>query len=160
MASAVGAALVLGGVGAVTSAVAAERQNDANSRARRSQQQAAAVQTQQLEDAAAVEREKRLQDQRRIAARLRVAAGESGLALGSGTAEALQQQTQTDLSTNLGLIDQNLANQTLAVESGLEANLAALEAQEINPLIATFTGGLGGASTGLAIGSALQEARS
>lgn len=152
-------ALIIGGLTATTSAIQAERQNKATKRAAASQAESARIQTQQLRDSAAVERDKRIQEQRRISARLRVAAGESGLSLGSGTPLALQNQTQTDLNTNLGLLDQNLDSQILAVQSGAQANIHALEAQTINPLLATFTGGLSGASTGLSIGTAIKEAR-
>lgn len=149
--------LVIGGIGAATSAVQAREQNKAIKKSAASQRQAAAIQVGQLQDAAEVERDKRIQDQRRISARLRVAAGESGLALGVGTPLALQNQTQADLDTNLGILDRNLNSQIAAVNTGAQANINALDAQQINPLLATFTGGMGGASTGLSIGGAIKE---
>lgn len=158
MADPVTAAVVIGGLTAATSAVQASQQNDAAKDAEKAQRRAAATQTKQLEDAATVEREKRIQEQRRISARLRVAAGESGLSLGSGTSLALQNQTESDLDRNLGLIDQNLENQSLRVQSGAEANIASLQSSLQNPLLSGFSGGLGGASTGLQIGGALQTA--
>lgn len=150
---------IFGGIGAATSAVQASKQNKALKNAAASQSQAAAIQTTQLTDAAAVEREKRIDDQRRIAARLRVASGEAGLSLGSGTSLALQNQSVSDLSTNLSILERNLQSQIAAVNTGAQANINALEAQTINPLLAGYSGGLGGATTGLSIGGAIREAR-
>lgn len=158
MADPVTAAVAIGGLLAGTSVFQAREQNKAIEKAEGAQRRAASVQTKQLEDAAAVEREKRIMEQRRISARLRVAAGESGLSLGSGTSLALQNQTVADLDRNLGILDQNLRNETLRVQSGAEANIASLQSSVQNPLLSGVTGGLGGALTGLAIGGAIQTA--
>jgi len=145
------------GVLGVSSVAQAIQQNDAAKKAESAQRRAAAVQQDQLRAAADVERTKRIEEQRRISARLRVAAGESGLSLGGGTVNALQFQTESDLETNLGLIDQNLDNQILAVQSGAEANIASLQSSVSNPLFAGLSGAIGGALTGLQLGQGIQS---
>lgn len=148
--------LIISAAGAATTAVQAERQNDANDEARRERKKSADLQINQLNKASEVEREKRIDEQRRIAARLRVASGESGLSLGGGTPLALQNQTQFDLDRNLGILDENTKNQSALIRSGARADINALSARDINPLLASYTGGLSGASTGLAIVGAIE----
>lgn len=160
MADPITIAVAVGGLLAGTSAVQASQQNKAIKKAEGAQRRSAAVQTKQLEDAASLEREKRIMEQRRINSRLRVAAGESGLSLGTGTSMALQNQTMADLDRNLGLIDQNLRNQTLRVQSGADANIASLQSSRQNMLLSGISGGLDGALTGLQIGGAIDTALS
>lgn len=143
--------------GGAASVAGARQQNDAIQRSMNSQVNAATRQKQQLQDSAAVERQKIERRKQQMEGRIRVRAGEAGIGIEGGTTQALLRQADFDEGFNLGLLDRNLKNQFAAVDTGLEANLARLEAEETNPLLAAFTGVLGGLDAGLSIVGAARE---
>jgi len=129
------------------------KQNAAIEASQRAQGEAAGLQQQQLTEAAALERNKRINEANMIRSRLRVSAGERGVGMAGSTA-AFMRQLDYAASMNMAIINRNLANQNRAVMSGAQANIAALTAGLGNRLLSAFSGALGGASTGLQIGGA------
>jgi hypothetical protein len=148
----VSATLIVGStVASAGSSYAAARQQ--NAAARRSAQSAAdadLIRRRQLQAQADLEKQKRIDEARQIAGRIRVVSAERGVGSG-GSAAALERQNAIDLSTNQGVIEQNLAAGLLSSGQSLEAQLAQLSAATRNPLLETFLGGLQGAGTGLSI---------
>lgn len=151
-------ALVIGSTvfSGITSASAARQQNRAIRRSQESAARAAQVQTRQVTQQNEVERLRRLRESAQLRGRLRVAAGGSGFTT-SGSFARIEQQIDTDLNLNLGILENNLSNNINAIESGLEVQTSNLQAGVQNPLVSAFTGLLGGASTGLSIVSAGQQ---
>lgn len=131
----------------------AVQQNQATKRSARAAREGAAVQSEQLSDAADLERRKRETEAHLVRSRLRVIAAEAGLGF-EGSFADLERQADIDEQTNLAIIDQNLYNQRRRVASGLEADLSTLSGRLTNPLLSAFQGGLSGATTGLQIASA------
>lgn len=126
---------------AVSQNQAADKQDDA---ARRS----AEVQTKQLREQAELEAKKRVRDARTIRGAI--------LARDSVADEALTNQVDQDLALNLDILGKNRDAAFARVASGLDAQLA--ETTRTNPLLAGFTGGMGGFGAGLSIGTSLQSA--
>jgi hypothetical protein len=154
----IGAAVTLAATAASTtmSVMAASQQNQAIAASMKAQQEATRAQQQQLADQVGMEKEKVRRQTGQIIGRMRVAGGESGLGFG-GSMQALQQQANMDMGMNLQAMDQNYWNQIGAVQSGHRANMAQMQGQVQNPLIAGFTGGLTGMSTGLQIGGGIES---
>lgn len=154
------AALIIGGISAATSAGiaydSAQRQNRATRKAVNLQQQAAIRQKRQVNDAAALEMEKRRAEAARIRALLRVTSGDEGE---GGSFDALIRQADYDESLNKSIIETNRRNQISAVASGAEANILNLSSRMSNALLDSLTAGIGGFSTGLQIGGAVNELR-
>lgn len=156
--SAIAAPLVIGSTifSGLTSASAARQQNRAIRRSQESAQRAASVQTRQVTQQNQVEKLRRLREAGQLRGRLRVAAGGSGFTT-SGSFARIEQQIDTDLNLNLGILENNLSNNINAIQSGLDVQTAGLQSGVSNPLVSAFTGLLGGASTGLSIVSAGQQ---
>lgn len=154
-------ALIIGAASAVAAGGAsyysAQQQNKAAKRAAGAQYQAAQVQTKQLEDQAALERIKRLREMASIEGRVKVSAAGAGLASDNGSFAALGQQAQGDATENLAILQKNVANQKASIASGLQVNLDQLAMQKRTPGLDAFSGFVGGASTGLSIGSGIQN---
>ena len=153
------AAVAIGAVSAAVSAgvayEGAQRQNKAAKKAIESQNRAAATQTRQVNAAAALEAQKIAAQNARIRGLLRVTAAEQGGE--GGSFDALMRQTAQDEALNLSILETNRKNQISAVLSGAEANLIALTSKLTNPLVDGAIGGIGGFSTGLQIGGAVNE---
>lgn len=156
--AAAAAPLVIGSTifSGLTSASAARQQNRAIRRSQESAARAARVQTTQVTQQNEVERLRRLREAAQLRGRLRVAAGGSGFTT-SGSFARIEQQIDTDLNLNLGILENNLSNDVNAIESGLAVQTATLQAGVQNSLVSAFTGLLGGAATGLSIVSAGQQ---
>lgn len=139
------------GLSAGAQVVGAQQQNKAIKRAAAANSRAAEVKSKQVNDAARVERFKRINEANMVRGRLRVA----GSASGGGQFASLLRQAQYDETINQQILDQNTYNELLAVRSGLDANLASLQSQMQSPILSGFIGAIQGASTGLQIGSGI-----
>lgn len=159
MAAAVAVPLITAGIGAVTSgAIAyegAKRQNKAARRAAETEIRRGTQQAKQVNQAAALEAQKRANEAARIRGLIRVIAADNGGE--GGTYDALLEQADQDQALNLAINEQNRKNQVAAVLSGAEANILALSSHMTNALLDSITGGIGGADAGLRIGGAVNE---
>jgi hypothetical protein len=153
----VGLAIAGAATSATVSAISARKQNQAISKAMKSQRSATTVQQKQLADAAGLEKLKRRREHAAILGRLRVASAEANVGFG-GTFAALERQADFDLAANQRIIDENYRNQVALVRSGFEANIAQLESQVRNPVLDSVVAGIGGFQTGLSIGTGLDSA--
>lgn len=170
--------LALGAAGAASAASAgiglasASRQNRAAQEAAQANQaeaqasiesarQATALQIAQLRQQTALEMEKAGNDIAQIRGRLRVTQADSGLGIG-GSSIALERQLAYDGALNQRIARQNLANNTMRLEQGLDAQtsntearlnsiFASLESQQTSPFLAALAGGIQGFGTGLSI---------
>jgi len=138
------APLVLGGLSAIASFEGARQQNKYARRQAKAQNQALAIQAEQLGEQSQQQMTQQQREAARIQGRLRVAAGESGLGAG-GTFDALTRQTTLNLSENIGNIQSNLANNL----NLLSSRQVSEDANRVDPLLAGLTGGIGGYSTGM-----------
>lgn len=143
--------------GAGASYSAAQSQNRSARKARQSAQAATATKQTQLTQAAEAARLERVREAQKIRARTVIAATESGFDANSGSFEALLRQNDADTSYNLGLLGANYANERALVASGLEADLARLQGQRVNPVLTSLTGGLQGFGSGLQIGTGVGQ---
>lgn len=148
--------LAIAGAGAFggLSYAQAQEQNEATGRAMRSQRNAAETQDRQVDEAAEVERAKNANRAHQIRGRLRVLSAEAGI--GMAAYEQLERQADYDEAINDHLIRRNRVSQQERIRSGLAANITALESSITNPLLAALSGSLGGLTTGLSIGGAVQ----
>lgn len=158
MAEAALVALAIGGAaaGGYTSYESARRQNAASKASQRAARRGAAVQERQLSVQTQAEERRRLLEQQRTAARIRVLSAESGFSPESGDVASLLQQADTDAAANADILRGNLSNNLARVRSGLDADLVSLQARIQNSLLAGFTGSMQGAGVGLQIGQAGQ----
>jgi len=147
--------LLLSAAGAATSYIGAAQQEKQAKKAQKSTKQAAAVQTTQLNDQAALERAKALRQSRAIRARALVSAASSGFGTDSGDVDQLLQALASDTEINLDVIDQNRDNNVALVNSRKDAELASIRAKESSPFLDAFTGLFGGAQLGLGIQSGI-----
>lgn len=138
-----------GGMSAFTSFSEAKSREGYASAAASAQRKAVGVQNAQLSDQAALERLKAHNHANRIRSTVRVAAGESGIGF-SGTYEALMRQADYDEGLNAEIINRNLMNGIKASNSQLQPSQPVM-----NPLVSAFAGFLGGAQSGMQIGSGL-----
>lgn len=132
-----------------TSYMQAKSQQEYQSAAQKAQRKAVGVQNAQLSDQAALERLKSHNQANLIRSKLRVAAGESGIGTG-GTYEAMMRQADYDEGINAEIIGRNLMNSIAASNSRLQPSQPLM-----NPLLAGFMGFMGGAGSGLQIGSSV-----
>lgn len=143
---------------AATTTAGAVAQNRAVKRSIASQREAQAVQSKQLQDAAALERAKGVRNSELVRARLRVAAAAAGVGE-SGSYASLERQAVIDSTTNSRIIDLNLSNQLAALASGTRAaNINAIN-QSANPILSAFSGAISGAQSGASIGNTINEYR-
>jgi len=145
---------------AISGGVAYTENQQANRSRRRSEQsarRAAEVRTRQLNDQGSAEREKRIREGARIRARIRAAASESGFDPNSGVYEDLIGLNDFETAYNLDILQRNVvANQAL-VASGLDANLAELDARRSPALLRLLSGTISGAGTGLSLGVGIDQ---
>lgn len=142
--------LAIAAVGAYTANEQSRKNNNAVTDSIESTRAAGNVNRNQAADATAIEKMKRLNQSEAIRARLAVAAVERGVGTG-GSAAALEKSVIYDTELDNAIADKNLANTNAAIESSVQANTKQLAARQVNPLMAAFSGGLGGLSAGLNI---------
>lgn len=104
----------------------------------------------QLVAGSGLERMKRARAAQRVEGRLRTALAGSG----DATGEALARQNISDAETDRRIIQTNLATGIRSIRSGIEAQTAQHRSQYENPLLAAFSGAIGGAAEGIQIASA------
>jgi hypothetical protein len=157
-----GGSLALGGISAFGSAQAASAQakyagdvNDVNRQnyleAARARNEAIETTTKQIRSKEAQEKRQQISRTRTLEGRIRTAVGESGLGYG-GTFDALMRQADIDASRNLGIIEENAANEIARARSGTFVAAPTPMAPTENPLMAGLMAGLGGIQTGLNMG--------
>jgi hypothetical protein len=134
----------------------ARQQNKAIEQQQDLAQRNAELQSDRLRRQAEIERMRTAREADQIRGRLRVASTAAGTGRG-GTYQALARQATVDESLNLQLIGENLNSQLQATRLGAQSQFAELDAGISNPLLASFTGALGGAQAGLSIGRGVQE---
>lgn len=142
-----------GGLAALQATQAAEK-NASLKRAQEAQAKAVALQSQQITEQQAVQRNQMTNRANLLQSRLRVAAGESGLGLG-GTYQALARQTDYDAAMNQRISAINAKNAILNVRSGGRANIAQLQGQMDNPALAGIMGGVQGFGLGLGLANGI-----
>ena len=133
---------------------AANKRNQSIKRAEGSSIAAEQVQTRQINDAAALQREKIGIQAQQIRGRIRAAASAAGFE-DSGTYSQLETLASQDAATNDRIIKQNQFANVNRAYSGLQANLNDISSQYQSTLLAAFSGGMTGANAGLAIHGAL-----
>lgn len=134
-------------VGATLAVKGAQDQNRAARRSMSSANDSARISLTQQRRASALETQRTINDSRRIAGRLRVAAGEAGIEeYGAG-----QRANLADTGLNTTIIAQNRQSNQMAIYSQLLAQQVALKAQQKNPILAGILGGIQGASVGVGI---------
>lgn len=160
MADPVTTSLAIGGtiLGAGTSVAGARAQNKAIDRSIKAEEKAASTQAQQVREAADLRREQRIRESRLAAGRIAASAGERGVGL-TGSLAALDRQVAVDTAFNLSILGRNEQNQVRRIQSGLNANITALDARKPSPFLSLVDGGAGGFSSGLTIGKGLEELR-
>lgn len=140
--------------GAAVSAKQAQDQNRALSRSAGSAERGQRIQSKQIREAAVLEQRKIESQAARVRGLIRV----SGAARGVGISGSVESQLlQADFDERLG-IDAINANQASALEfarSRLEAIGIDLSGREMNSILAGFSGGLQGLSTGLSIANTI-----
>lgn len=150
------ASLVIGGATAATTGYmsyeAARRQNAAIRKGQEHAKRAAELQRQQVSQAAAIERQKHIDEAQRVTGRIRVAAASADVGLASF--EGLETQAMIDAGKNIRIIDTNQANAIRRIESGYQADFDRLNANISNSILQAFMGGMQGYATGLQIGQA------
>lgn len=150
------APLIIGATvfGAISSRDAAKRQNEAIKKAGASTQQAATIQSEQVVNAARLERRKLALAAAQVEGRIRALAFTSGQGTSGSFGTLIRQNTITDIE-NEEIININLQSQIAAIRTGAQAQVDQLGAGLTSPSLAGITGGLGGLSTGLSIVTAL-----
>lgn len=143
--------------GGATSYIQTQESNRAARRARQSVREAAGIQTTQLTEQAALERQKRINEAARIKARIINSGAASGFDTTSGDITGLVGQNTADTDLNLSILERNLQLEKQRVQSGAQANLDALKARIQSSVLAGITGGLGGAAAGLQLGMGINE---
>jgi hypothetical protein len=149
---AAGATAALGGYASYEQA---RRQNNATQQTQRSVVRAAEIQSQQVAQAAATQRQDIVRKSQLTRDRIRILQGESGLS--GGSYESLDRQVSADAQNSYARLDTEYVNQINRVNSGMEADLARLQGQYTNSVLAALTGGLGGANTGLSLGTGVRN---
>ena len=139
------------GVGAVSNVVQNQQKKKDADKAKSSAANAAAIQSKQVQQQAALERQKALRVSQITRARAVASAAESGFAVDSGDVDALLDSIASDAGINLGVIDQNRQNSLDLIESRRQAEFAQLDSTVENPFPYALIGGLGGVATGLSL---------
>lgn len=150
----IGLGLGLAAAGAATGGATAVIQRQNAKEQSRNLRDAQAVQQQQLVNQQQLERQKNDAQAGQIQARLRVLAGESGLALGGSLAD-LTNQSDYDRALNEAIIKMNLGNSLNALDSQVAAQQVQIRSQVQNPLFAGLLGGISGLSAGLSLGQSI-----
>lgn len=150
-------AIGTGAAGTGTSVYSAVQQNQAIKRQSEATRQSAATQARQLQEQASVERQKRAREAQQVRGRLAALASDAGVGLNSGSQRALGQQSLYDEMASREIVNRNLRSQIAAVQSGAQANLESLSAQQQSPIISGVMGGLQGFQTGIQIGMGFRE---
>jgi hypothetical protein len=143
--------------GAVTSASAADSNNNALAEQGANATTAAGLNAEQLVAQRKLDRLKKNNERGQIVGRIRVAAAENGVGSGGSTA-ALERQALINESIDNQTADLNLKNQLRGLSIGLQSNLISLNSQMQSPLLAGIGGGLTGFTTGLQIGNTINAA--
>lgn len=152
--SALGTGVATAGGLAGLQAMQAAEKNASIKRAQEAQAKAVALQSQQITEQQAVQRNQMTNRANMIQSRLRVAAGESGLGLG-GTYQALSRQADYDAAMNQKISAINAKNNIANVRSGGAANIAGLQGQMDNPALAGIMGGVQGFGLGLGLANSI-----
>lgn len=139
------------GIGIGTSLVGALSQNENIRRAGSANIDATNLQYGQIDQAAALEIQKRANDTQRIRGRLRVLGGSSGLST-DGSFQALDDQATRDQAISDAITKTNAYNAKLNAGSALKAHLIEQYSRMSNPLLDAFQGGLQGYGAGVKIG--------
>lgn len=138
------------------SVAGANAQNDAIMASARSVVAAAGVESEQISQAAALDRQKHLNASQLAIGRARVLGTARGVGQG-GSVEAIQRQIDYDAAVNNRIIDINRGNQIRRVRSEARAHLARLAGQTVAPAVVGLTGALEGIGTGLSIAGSAKE---
>jgi hypothetical protein len=118
--------------------------------------QAQGVQQQQLVNREQLERKKREAETSLFESKLRVLAGESGIAIGGSINDlSRQNEFKRAMGDEVGRI--NLGNSLNALSTGVQAQQIQIDSQRQSPIFAGLLGGITGAQAGLAIGGAIKE---
>jgi hypothetical protein len=142
---------------ASAAAYGAYSQNQNIKNAKKAAKDAAAINTRQLDEQAAVERMKREQESQRIKAAIRVASTAAGAGFEQSSYSALVTQTEFDRTLNTAIADRSVDNNRARLASGLNANLAELDSRRQNLLISTFMGGIQGAQAGFGVSQGIKD---
>lgn len=145
-----GAGGALGGAMGGLTAAGASAQNKAIEKAQRDTAAAAKVEMQQVNEQAAMERQKRIADAQVMESRLRVAAGESGIGITEMNL-SLQRQNDVNAAIDTAILNRNLMNNMLRIRSEAKARISQLESSKRNAAIEGTIAGIQGFASGLAI---------
>ena len=144
-------------IGAAASIEGVRQQNDSIRSQNKAAGRAGQIQSDQLSNAEALEREKINRQQRQIVGALRVASAESGVSLPGSSFEALQAQAAGDARLNAAIVGENVRNQRELIRTGVQANAAELESRTQNQLLRGLLGGIQGGQAGLQIAGGFSE---
>ena len=153
----IGIAGIGAGLGAFSSVSAARQQNELAKDQAKSVTLAANIKSQQLSNAAQLQRIKLSRERDRLVGSLRVAGAEAGVNVAGSSFGALQRQANFDAELSKSIIDQNLQNQTLALNSEVQSSIQRIGASTQNSLLQGFLGVIGGGQAGLQIASGLSQ---
>jgi len=145
-----------GALGAASSFAAARRFNRSIDRAQASAIIAAQAQQEQVNRAAALERQKRIAELQLARGRLRVSQAAAGVGFG-GSYQAFDEQLVHDAALAIAIEEANARARNLAIQSRLQAELDQLAGRFTSPFIEAFAGGVEGVGTGLNINRGLKE---
>ncbi len=151
-----GPGLAIGAAQAATTYSAARRFNRSIDRAQASAIIAAQAQQEQVNRAAALERQKRIAELQLARGRLRVSQAAAGVGFG-GSYQAFDEQLVHDAALSIEIEEANARNRNLAIQSRLQAELDQLAGQFTSPGYAGVVGGLQGFTTGLDLGRGLNS---
>lgn len=150
-------ALAAAAASASASAYGAYQQNQNVKKAKKSANEAAAINVRQLDQQASVERMKREQESQRIKAAIRVASTAAGGGFDGSSYSALVTQTEIDRTTNTAIADRSQDNNLARIASGLNANLNELDSRRQNVLVSGLMGGIQGAQAGFGLAQGFSD---
>jgi hypothetical protein len=150
-------AIAAAAASASASAYGAYQQNQNVKKAKKSANEAAAINTRQLDEQAAVERMKREQESQRIKAAIRVASTAAGAGFEQSSYSALVTQTEFDRTTNEAIADRGVDNNLARIASGLRANMNELDSRRQNVLVSGILGGIQGAQAGFGLAQGFRD---
>lgn len=116
---------------------------------------AAEANTRQADLKASSDRRNAISQTQKISGRIRTAAAESGVGL-SGSFENLDNQAAIDGGNSLRNLDLSHSFTRQSIQSGLDVSLAEIVNQPRSVTMDTIQGGIGGLTTGIQIGSAVE----
>ena len=150
MASGAAAAVGLGILGGVQG-YSAEKQRTRNvKRAEQIARANLADTGRQIDQAEALQKQRRVDEFNRLLGSIRVSRSGAGVSSGS-TLAALERQSTIDALIDVGIIEANAAASFRQAQGQLAAETFAAYADLGSPILAGLSGGLGGVQTGLAI---------